>query len=223
MENSMEMSRPGRCSGLFGAHIQVTSQENFIHALYTRVDEATAWELGRLRCEEGIVVTCHGGCCHCCRYHILVSLIEIHTLAQYVRRTLSQDAVDALRQRMEKWHAWDASRPGRYPLSVGDEWAEFSDYDHCCPLLVDGLCSIYPVRPMVCRTHFVSSHPLYCCAAQSSDFKEDAPVYLPTVVMASHQFSMAIRGHIETQGLDFSKEVMLLPHGLALEMGWIFR
>jgi hypothetical protein len=87
---------------------------------------------------------------------------------------------------------------------------------------VNGACSVYPVRPVVCRTHFVSSHPLSCCAANDQESTEDAPVVLTSVVTAASPFSMAIRDHIENAGLDFSRSIMLLPHWLAIEMGWDF-
>jgi len=45
---------------------------------------------------------------------------------------------------------------------------------------------------------------------------------LTSVVTATSPFSMAIRDHIENAGLDFSRSIMLLPHWLAIQMGWDF-
>jgi len=45
---------------------------------------------------------------------------------------------------------------------------------------------------------------------------------LTSVVTATNQFSMSIRDHIEKGGLDLSRSIVLLPHGLAIEMGWDF-
>jgi Fe-S-cluster containining protein len=103
-----------------------------------------------------------------------------------------------------------------------DEQTDLSNYDPCCPLLVDGVCSAYPVRPLACRTHFVSSDPLSCCAANDPASTEDAPVVLRSVVAATSPFSRAIRDHIEEGGSNFSESLILLPHGLAIEMGWDF-
>ena len=222
MMNMVENSNFGIGTEEFGADIPVTPQENFVRDTYMAVDEATACGLDRLRSEDGIIPTCKLGCCHCCRYHILTNIAEAHILAQYVKRELSVEQINDLRMRTHQWHEWDNSRPGRYASSNIIERTNLSDYHHCCPLLVNGVCSAYPVRPVVCRTHFVCSHPLYCHAANDPESSEDAPVVLTSVMTATSSFSKGIRDHIENAGLDFSRSQMLLPHWLAIEMGWDF-
>ncbi len=205
-----------------GADLPITPQEKFVNGVYSSVDEATAYGMDRLRSEDGIIPSCKLGCCHCCRFHILTNIAEAHTLAQYVKRESSVHQIDHLRMRTQQWHEWENSREGSYPSANIDERTDLSNYDHCCPLLVDGACSAYPVRPLVCRTHFVCSHPLSCCAINDPESTEDAPIVLTSVGTATYPFSMAIRDHIENAGLDFSRSIMLLPHWLAIEMGWDF-
>ena len=86
----------------FGADITITPIENFVNGVYSSVDEATACGLDRLRSEDGIIPTCKLGCCHCCRYHILMTIAEAHTLAQYVKRELSADQINNLRMRTQQ-------------------------------------------------------------------------------------------------------------------------
>jgi hypothetical protein len=222
MMNLIENKNFGMGAEEFGAGIPIATQENFVNAVYCSVDDATACGLERLRSEDGIIPTCKLGCCHCCRYHILTNIAEAHSLARYIKREFSLDQISDLRMRTQQWHEWDNSRPGRYPSANIDQGTDFSNYDHCCPLLVNGACIAYPVRPVVCRTHFVCSHPLYCCAANDPESTEDAPVVLTSVLAAASPFSMAMRDHIENAGLDFSRSIMLLPHWLAIEMGWDF-
>jgi Fe-S-cluster containining protein len=220
--NLIENNNFGRNLEEPGSDIPITPQERFVNGVYASVDEAVAYELDRLRREDGIIPTCKLGCCHCCRYHILIDIAEAHALARYIKRELSASQINDLRIRTEQWHAWDNSRPGRYPLPNIDEQTDFSNYDHYCPLLVNGACSVYPVRPVVCRTHFVRSHPLSCRAANDPESTEDAPVALTSVVTAARPVSAAIRDQIEDAGLDFHRSTMLLPHLLAIEMGWDF-
>jgi len=222
MMNLIKNSNFGEGPEEFGADTPITPQENFVNGVYSSVDEAIACELDRLRSEDGIIPTCKIGCCYCCRHHILMDIAEAHTLAQYVKRELSADRINDLRMRTHQWHEWHNSRPGRYPSARIDKRVDLSTYDPCCPLLVNGECSAYPVRPVVCRTHLVSSHPRLCSAVHNPESTEDAPVVLTSIMTVTSPFSKVIRDYIENLGIDFSQSTMLLPQWLAIEMGWDF-
>lgn len=222
MINLLEKSEPGRGSAGIGADLPLAPQERFVLGVYAALDAAIACELDRLRGEEGIVPSCRPGCCHCCRYHILTNSAEAHTLAQYIRREFSAAQKERLRRRTRHWHAWDNAKPGRHPSSSPGEQADLSCYDHSCPLDVHGVCGVYPVRPVVCRTHFVSSPPRFCQVANDPESTVEAPMMLRSVVAAASPFALALQEHIENAGLDFSRSKMLLPQWLALEMGWDF-
>lgn len=206
----------------FGTDTPSALHENFVTGVYALVDEAIACELDRLGREKDIVPSCKPGCCHCCRYHILTNIAEAHTLAQYIRREFSAEQINDLHLRTLQWHEWDNSRPGRHPDSAMAEQGDLPIYDHSCPLDVNGVCSVYPVRPVVCRAHFVSSPPRFCFTANDPESTEDAPKVLTPFVDAASSFSLVIREHIEDAGLDFSRSLMLLPQWLAIEMGWDF-
>jgi Fe-S-cluster containining protein len=206
----------------FGAGIPITAQEKFVTRVYSSVDEATAREVERMRSEDGIVPACALGCCHCCWYHILTNIAEAHTLAQYIKRVFTVDQINDLQRRTHQWHEWDGSRPGRHPSASIAGQTDLSNYDHCCPLLVNGACSAYPVRPVVCRTHYVSTHPQYCYSANDPESTDRSPVVLRSVIAVSNQFSTALRDRIESAGLDYTRSNMLLPHWLAVQMKWDF-
>ncbi|MDD2391150.1 MAG: hypothetical protein PHP23_15675 [Desulfobacterales bacterium] len=218
----MENGSLGTGSEEFGAGIPVIPQKIFVNGVYSSVDRAVACELDRLCREDRIIPSCQLGCCHCCRYHILTNIVEAHALAQYIKREFSAGQINDLRMRTQQWHEWNNYMQGRYPSADIEEQTAFLNYSHCCPLLVNGACSVYPVRPVVCRTHFVSSQPQFCYAANDPESTEEAPVVLMSVVTAASPFSKAIKDHIENAGLDFSRSTMLLPQGLAIEMGWPF-
>jgi len=222
MIHLIEKSNSGMGREEFRADTSLVSQENFVIGVYASLDEAIACELDRLRREEGVVPSCKSGCCHCCRCHILTNIAEAHALGQYIRREFSPAQMGALRMRTQQWHEWDNSRPGRHPLSNTDGQVDCSSYDHACPLDIDGACSVYPVRPVVCRTHFVCSQPVSCQGANDPESAGEAPMMLRSVVTAASPFSAALKGHIENAGLDFSRSRMLLPQWLGIEMGWDF-
>jgi uncharacterized protein len=205
-----------------GEVLPITPQEHFVKEVYSSLDEATASGLERLRSEEGITPPCKVGCAHCCRYLIMANIAEAHTLTQYLKREWSEDQTRDLRFRTQQWHEWDLSRPGRYPFPDQVRQTDLSNYVPCCPLLINGACSAYSVRPVVCRTHFVCSDPLSCATANEPESAQAAPVVLTSIVTAASRFSLAIKDRIETTGLEFSRSIMLLPQWLALNMGWDF-
>ncbi|MDD5206147.1 MAG: YkgJ family cysteine cluster protein [Desulfobacterales bacterium] len=205
-----------------GSFTRTTDEERFVRALYTSLDEAIADCLERLRSRKGITPRCGIGCSHCCRFRIPLSVVEAHTLSQHIKREFSENQIETLRMRTLQWHAWDGSRPGRHPSGMIEQQMDLSEYEHCCPLLVNGACSAYLARPLVCRTHFVSSHPWYCLAANDPKSTEDEPVAITSILTETSLFSMAIKDHIEETGADFCRSVMLLPHWLAIQMGWDF-
>ena len=71
-------------------------------------------------------IQCRRGCAFCCHVTVVVTPLEAIRLA---RR--------------------DASR-GRAPAQAGDATVRFAP----CPLLVDGACSVYDIRPFACRSLF---------------------------------------------------------------------
>jgi len=206
----------------FGADIAITPQENLVNGVYMAVDAAIANELERLRSKDGIIPTCKLGCSHCCRFHIPTNIAEAHTLVKFLKRELSAEKINDLRIRTQQWHEWNNFMLGRYSSADIDEQADLSNYDPCCPLLVNDVCIAYPVRPLICRTHFVCSRPLSCFAANDPESTEDAPVVLTSILTVTSQFSMTIKDIIEKTGMDFSRSIMLLPHLLAIEMDWDF-
>ena len=204
-----------------GAFVLIAPQEDFINGVYSLVDAAVACELERLRDEEGIIPSCRSGCDHCCRYHIVMNIAEAQALAHYIRRELSAEQIADLRMRTHQWHEWDNSRPGR-PAAIIGEQTDLSNYAYCCPLLVNGACSVYAVRPVVCRAHYVSSPPRSCSGVNDPESTEAAPVVLRSLVEAVSPFLRLVRAHVEDAGIHFSRSNMLLPQWLAIEMGWDF-
>jgi len=206
----------------FGADLPMTREESFVKAVYSSVDEAVARVLDRLCSETGVIPSCKFGCCHCCRYHIVMNIAEARTLAQYVKREFSPEQRKDLRMRTQRWHEWHDSLRGGCPSVDMAGQTGLSHYDPYCPLLVNGACSAYGVRPVVCRTHFVSSHPLSCHAANDPESTEESPLVIELVVTVTDPFSRAMKDHIEKAGLDYSRSMTLLPQGLAIQMGWDF-
>lgn len=184
--------------------------EGFVRGVYADADAAAVRELRRLALEEGLAPSCRRGCDHCCGQHILTSIAEAQALAAFVRREFTSSGLQDLHRRTRSWHAWDGCREGDGGASPD------------CPLLVAGACSAYPMRPLVCRAHYVTSAPHLCGPSALPAGQRRDPVHLTTVWQATRPFARILQERIEAAGIDFQRTSMLLPHWLAQEMGWEF-
>jgi Fe-S-cluster containining protein len=103
-------------------------------------------------------VDCKIGCNYCCHLEVTVSAPEVIHVAEYVRKNQTQEEQDALlgriRDRMQ------------VTKDMSDDERAASHLP--CPLLVGGLCSVHPARPVMCRT-FHSSDVDACRRANEGE------------------------------------------------------
>jgi len=87
-------------------------------------------------------IACTAGCPHCCVLNVAILLPEGMIIADWLRERHPPSALDAVRGRLS-----DHCRRVRW---MEDD--ERITKHVACPLLnADGNCTIYPVRPLVCR------------------------------------------------------------------------
>lgn len=84
---------------------------------------------------------CRAGCSYCCHLQVEVSVPEILGLVAHVTANFSKTELEALKARVRA-----TERRVRGLNSYERLFARV-----LCPLLLDGKCSVYPARPLVCR------------------------------------------------------------------------
>jgi Fe-S-cluster containining protein len=85
---------------------------------------------------------CRDNCWYCCcKPNVLASIPELVRILDRVESTFTDEAIAALRQRGRRYSAQMEGRPLDQPVNESVP----------CPLLVDGRCSVYDIRPLVCR------------------------------------------------------------------------
>jgi Fe-S-cluster containining protein len=186
--------------------------------VFEAVDKEIRDELVRLRDEEGIIPTCHKGCYSCCRQQIATPLPEAHTVTQYIKRNFNKNELDDLKERLDYWFSWVRKELPQYLQKELDANEAFYNYGPYCPLLVNGACSVYPVRPLVCRGYYVASDPRSCLPITDESALEEEPTVLSTVPGVGTKHAMQIRAMIEMRGLNFDDAVFLLPQWLISHM-----
>lgn len=85
-------------------------------------------------------IACRAGCSWCCSLFVSATAPEILLIADYLRATYSTAQLAALRERLAE----------REQLIAGTTAKQRSAARRPCVLLVDGSCSVYPVRPLAC-------------------------------------------------------------------------
>jgi Fe-S-cluster containining protein len=189
--------------------------ERVMLPLYREVDQRIGAALDVAR-RAGVEPTCRRGCSHCCRQRVHASTTELAAIAAYVEREMSPPELAEIMRRIETWESWVECDLLWLVERGVDEGEAFEQYGPTCPLLVDDECSVYEVRPLVCRAHYVISDVELCRPRLDDD---EAPVeereMMDNVVASARPVAKRLRGMIEASGQDFRAVVDLLPVGLA--------
>jgi hypothetical protein len=117
-------------------HIGLTEFVADAHAFVDRVVDA---EVAKIPADERPV--CCVGCAACCHLHTVALPPEVLAIAKHVEREFSDEARESLRHRMQ------AHIDATQGLTAGQR----RQLRLPCPLLVEGRCSVYTVRPLSCR------------------------------------------------------------------------
>ncbi len=139
--------------------------------LFHGVADAVVDGAAALAAASGRPVTCGMGCAACCRQAVPVSPSEARALAALVaalpveRRTVVEARFAAARRDSATVLAATlAADPQADSQAYGLAWHARGV---ACPFLEDEHCSIYDVRPLICREHLVTSPPVECATPGS--------------------------------------------------------
>jgi Fe-S-cluster containining protein len=121
--------------------------------------------------DAGQIVSCKAGCGACCRQLVPLTIFEAEALATWIR-TLPEARQQELAERFHQ-ALLKISAAGLIDRMVDETWfldsetaSELSlDYLYArvaCPFLENEACSIYAIRPLVCREYLVTSTPEHC-------------------------------------------------------------
>lgn len=159
-------SQPGRKSRAMPRRIGVDDAGAIARALHREMDAATAAR-DAYAAKQGLTIACQEGCHGCCENLIIAHQPEAIAVAQW----LSEPANHAVRDRfLDAYHGWrealgdlgdriqdalDRGDSERYEDLARQAWRRRV----LCPFNHERRCTIYPVRPNVCREgHALNTH-----------------------------------------------------------------
>ncbi|MFZ5570065.1 MAG: YkgJ family cysteine cluster protein [Thermodesulfobacteriota bacterium] len=155
------------------------------------------------RVSAGVPAVCRPGCCTCCTRNVILTSLEGYRLISYLSRIGRPELLQKVRA--------EAGR-GRFIPSLttnqiaalcagGMEIPEESmDSSHgSCPLLEDGLCTVYPARPFGCR-----------CMLSLSSCEEKGFAEVDDYLLTVNQVFLQTIEHLDAGGYTANLTDMLL-------------
>lgn len=169
---------------------------SFLAAVQAFYDEVDGW-LRTLAAEHDAKIACRPGCFHCCPSNgVEAALFELVPIVAELNREPSRPLLERIRSRAEQ--------ASKSPTGIGQAESLFSllriaetpmrapaDRERC-PFLEEGLCRIYPVRPLACRLH-VSVSERTCAEAMRPELPRAFTVALSRG-LASRLEAIRLRG-----------------------------
>ncbi len=136
---------------------------------------------------------CAEGCNACCHLHVVAHPMEVIAVAEHLHRTTTREELGEIQQRINQ----------HIDQTNGQNAEARRSIRPACPLLKDGRCEIYSVRPIACRGW--NSLDRNICDADLADpsLKAATPVNLGQYVMAGRvaeglaaaSFSLSLESH----------------------------
>jgi Fe-S-cluster containining protein len=168
-------------------HRNLTQLLPILHSLSESVIESVGSKLS----QSGQPISCKAGCAACCRLMIPLNLFEAEALAAWIRSE-PEAKQQELALRFES-ALTSLANAGILDRIVSEDWRVQSDSalkvvnDYFsaqvpCPFLEDESCSIYPIRPLICREYLVTSPPEQCSDLATPITRVKLPLVLTRVL-----------------------------------------
>lgn len=134
-----------------------------VRSLHEKIDALAS----HVKRKPNVHFDCKAGCSHCCTLRIETVAPEIFLLARHLKRQPA-DAVSALIEKLDG-HSERARN------------VRMEDFFLPCPLLVNDKCSVYDLRPTMCRKYF--SMDVEECKKPSGSIPEDGEMVMKASAM----------------------------------------
>lgn len=162
--------------------VRVDDAGTIARALHEEMDAATQAR-AQFAAERKLRIACERDCNACCENMIIVFEPEAIAVAQWLSQPENRDVREAFLDAYPRWREGVGDTPER--LARLQEQGELDEYQRLlaevwrkrvmCAFNRDGDCSVYPVRPNVCRSCHALDTNKHCCA-------DDKSGVLPSVI-----------------------------------------
>lgn len=162
-----------------------------IESLYAAVDGLNE-SIIALANRQNTKVACFKGCHWCCHQAVFANSIELHFLSENIKKTFTSEELICIIERTEAKYSMTSK--------LNDE--DILRHKAPCPLLKDGACSIYAVRPMACRI-YLSTKPETCLEFYSHPENEaNYPALIDFPLKAGQMMNEGFRIALKEVGIE---------------------
>lgn len=142
--------------------------------------------------KQNMKVACHKGCQWCCHQAVYANSYELHYLSERVKAVISK----------EKIARWIDAAEAKYAVTSKMNEEQVAAYKSPCPLLENGACSIYAIRPMACRIYL--STRLDTCVEfyRNPGNKENYPALIDFPLCAGRMMNEGFMAALKEYGID---------------------
>jgi Fe-S-cluster containining protein len=136
-------------------------------------------------------VSCRKGCAWCCHQSVMILPGEAMVLAEWIKNSCNEPEREEIIQRLKK----------RNQITSCMKAPEFIHFKMACAFLSEDSCSVYPVRPLSCRS-FISSSESSCREEFYDPYNLNLfPKLYELPLQVSRNLNKGISAYLEEQGL----------------------
>lgn len=154
--------------------------------------------------DQGVGVACKAGCNHCCRARVEVTAPEIFLIVREIEARPTEE-LNQFIQRL-KIHA---AMP--YEATA---WNQRTP----CPFLTNDLCSIYDVRPSVCRK--AHSLDVRKCESYAAEIPQDLGIVVSVEALAKGTSEAYRKLRFDASSHELGRSVLLTISDPSAESRW---
>ena len=163
-----EFSKQMVVTAFLEKHIPAAAASSLVKGIYHVFDDVSAGCL-----KSGTKLACKKGCSLCCFLRVKLTPLEILCILDYLLSRLKPGEISALRGRIAELDE----------VTRGLDGLQRVQAKRICPLNIDDICLVYPVRPITCRIYH--SLDVFDCQLSLDD----------------DQHSLAVRNDISGMGM----------------------
>ncbi len=171
------LSDPGYISGRrkFPRTVTLEDALAIVDAFHGAMDEAARHRAEAAQ-QRGRPLACHAGCSGCCEEPVMVFLPEALRIASFLMRPENASTKQAFLDAYPRWKEKAGDGPQRLAdlFRSGDGKAHFDEFvaqwrkRNLCAFNTNGLCTVYSVRPLVCRNAHAVGTAEHCVGDDTS-------------------------------------------------------